>query len=137
MNAPVQAPAPAAATGASPAPVVPALPFTARWLLAPMEGVTAPSFRDLVLARHAPTDLGGAFTEFVRVIQGPVAHKELHKHLGTARFPIPVGVQLMGRDLEGSRARCATPSTSASPWSTSTSAAPPAAPSRAARAQLP
>ena len=101
MNAPVQAPAPAAATDASPASVVPGLPFTARWLLAPMEGVTAPSFRDLVLARHAPTDLGGAFTEFVRVIQGPVAHKELHKHLGTARFPIPVGVQLMGRDLEG------------------------------------
>ena len=101
MNAPVQAPAPAAATDASPAPVVPGLPFTARWLLAPMEGVTAPSFRDLVLTRHAPTDLGGAFTEFVRVIQGPVAHKELHKHLGTARFPIPVGVQLMGRDLEG------------------------------------
>lgn len=66
-----------------------------------MEGVTAPSFRGLVLARHAPTDLGGAFTEFVRVVDRPVAHKEIRKHLGEARFPIPVGVQLMGRDESG------------------------------------
>lgn len=81
-------------------PVVEGLPFTAPWLLAPMEGVTAPSFRDLVLARHAATDLGGAFTEFVRVIDRPVAHKEMRKHLGDRRFPIPVGIQLMGADLE-------------------------------------
>ena len=39
-----------------------ALPFTAPWLLAPMEGVTEPCFRDLVLARNAPNELGGAFT---------------------------------------------------------------------------
>ena len=76
------------------------LPFTSPWLLAPMEGVTAPSFRDIVLARHAPSDLGGAFTEFVRVIDRPVAKREMHKHLGTRRFPIPVGIQLMGSDLE-------------------------------------
>lgn len=81
--------------------VHPDLPFTARWLLAPMEGVTAPSFRDLVLKRHAPSDLGGAFTEFVRVVDGPVAPKELMKFLGTAKFPIPVGLQLMGADLDG------------------------------------
>lgn len=87
------APAPAA-------PVVEGLPFTSPWLLAPMEGVTAPSFRDIVLARHAPTDLGGAFTEFVRVIDRPVAKREMHKHLGTRRFQIPVGIQLMGSDLE-------------------------------------
>ncbi|MDG1985298.1 MAG: tRNA-dihydrouridine synthase family protein [Planctomycetota bacterium] len=86
------APAPAA-------PVVEGLPFTSRWLLAPMEGVTAPSFRDIVLARHAPTDLGGAFTEFVRVIDRPVAKREMHKHLGPRRFSIPVGIQLMGSDL--------------------------------------
>ena len=87
------APAPAA-------PVVEGLPFTSPWLLAPMEGVTAPSFRDIVLARHAPTDLGGAFTEFVRVIDRPVAKREMHKHLGTRRFRIPVGIQLMGSDLD-------------------------------------
>ena len=32
-----------------------------------MEGVTEPCFRDLVLRLHAPSNLGGAFTEFVRV----------------------------------------------------------------------
>ena len=77
----------------------PALPFTARTLLAPMEGVTDPSFRDLVLERHDPSELGGAFTEFVRVIDGPVSPKVLARHLGPRRFPTPVGVQLMGRDL--------------------------------------
>jgi tRNA-dihydrouridine synthase C len=66
-----------------------------------MEGVTAPSFRDLVLARHAAANLGGAFTEFVRVIDRPVAPKEMRKHLGTRRFPIPVGIQLMGSHLQG------------------------------------
>ena len=90
---------------ADPAPaspeLFPGLPFTAPWLLAPMEGITAPSFRDLVLARHGAHELGGAFTEFVRVIHGPVAPKELKKHLGTGRFPIPVGVQLMGKSLDG------------------------------------
>ena len=36
------------------------LPLTGPWLLAPMEGVTDACFRDLVLARNAPEDLGGA-----------------------------------------------------------------------------
>ncbi|MEM1448429.1 MAG: tRNA-dihydrouridine synthase family protein [Planctomycetota bacterium] len=93
--------APVASAAGGPAPVVHGLPFTSRWLLAPMEGVTAPSFRDLVLARNDATELGGAFTEFVRVVTGPVAHKELAKHLGTRRFAAPVGLQLMGSDLEG------------------------------------
>ncbi len=74
------------------------LPFTNPWLLAPMEGVTAPSFRDLVLARHAPDELGGACTEFVRVNHAPVQAQEIRRHLGCRRFRIPVGVQLMGRD---------------------------------------
>ncbi|MFT5735172.1 MAG: tRNA-dihydrouridine synthase [Planctomycetota bacterium] len=84
-------------------PIHPGLPFTSPWLLAPMEGVTAPSFRGHVLKRHAATDLGGAFTEFVRVVRGPVSKSEMRKHLGTDRFPIPVGLQLMGNDLEGVR----------------------------------
>lgn len=92
---------PAALESPTAPPVVEGLPFTSPWLLAPMEGVTAPSFRDLVLARHAAADLGGAFTEFVRVIDRPVAPKEMRKHLGTRRFPIPVGIQLMGSHLEG------------------------------------
>ena len=74
------------------------LPFTAPWLLAPMEGVTEPSFRDLVLARNGPSQLGGAFTEFVRVIDRPLPHHVLARHLGTRRFAQPVGLQLMGAD---------------------------------------
>ena len=74
------------------------LPFTGPWLLAPMEGVTEPCFRDLVLARHEPADLGGAFTEFVRVTHYPVPTRRLRAHLGPRRFEIPVGIQLMGAD---------------------------------------
>lgn len=64
-----------------------------------MEGVTAPSFRDLVLARHAPEHLGGAFTEFVRVSDNALPRRVFEAHLGPTRFPIPVGLQLMGRAL--------------------------------------
>jgi len=76
-----------------------ALPFTAPWLLAPMEGVTEPCFRDLVLARNAPESLGGAFTEFVRVSGAPIPRAVAARHLGPSRFAQPVGVQLMGSDL--------------------------------------
>ena len=75
------------------------LPFTAPWLLAPMEGVTEPCFRDLVLARNPATQLGGAFTEFVRVSQVPAPQHVLQRHLGPQRFEAPVGLQLMGSDL--------------------------------------
>ncbi len=74
------------------------LPFTAPWLLAPMEGVTEPCFRDLVLARNPSDRLGGAFTEFVRVHEAPVPRRILRKHMGPQRFEAPVGVQLMGAD---------------------------------------
>jgi tRNA-dihydrouridine synthase C len=74
------------------------LPFTAPWLLAPMEGVTDPCFRALVLAENPPAALGGAFTEFVRVIERPVPRRVLSAHLGEARFPQPVGLQLLGSD---------------------------------------
>jgi tRNA-dihydrouridine synthase len=75
------------------------LPFTAPALLAPMEGVTEPCFRDLVLARNPPGALGGAFTEFVRISVAPVPRAVLRRHLGPSRFAQPVGVQLMGSDL--------------------------------------
>ena len=89
---------PAAAIRAEPA--VPGLPFTGPWLLAPMEGVTEPSFRDLVLARNPPELLGGAFTEFARVSATPLPRRVLRAHLGPRRFPAPVGLQLMGADLD-------------------------------------
>lgn len=80
-----------------------ALPFTGIGLLAPMEGVTEPCYRDLVLALHTgrrgSTDLGGAFTEFVRVVGHPIGAARLRAHLGPHRFRTPVGLQLMGADL--------------------------------------
>jgi nifR3 family TIM-barrel protein len=80
-------------------PSAAALPFTAPALLAPMEGVTEPCFRELVLARNPPELLGGAFTEFVRVSISAIPRAVVSRHLGAARFPQPVGVQLMGSDL--------------------------------------
>lgn len=78
------------------------LPFRGPWLLAPMEGVTEPSFRDLVLELHERlphSGLGGAYTEFVRVVGEPLPTRVLRRHLGERASPIPVGLQLMGNDL--------------------------------------
>lgn len=85
------APSPGATVAADPP-----LPFTGPWLLAPMEGVTDPAFRAVVLARHDPAVLGGAFTEFVRVVDVPTPSAVLRRHLGPWRSAAPVGVQLMG-----------------------------------------
>jgi tRNA-dihydrouridine synthase len=65
-----------------------------------MEGVTDPAFRSVVLAEHRPEDLGGAFTEFVRVSQVPVPVAKMSEHLGPRRFGMPVGLQLMGNRLD-------------------------------------
>ena len=75
------------------------LPFTGPWLLAPMEGVTEPCFRELVLERNPPDSLGGAYTEFVRVVSEARPPHVLAQHLGERRFAQPVGLQLMGADL--------------------------------------
>ncbi len=83
------------------------LPFTGPWLLAPMEGVTEPCFRELVLERNPPDCLGGAFTEFVRVVDHPVSRGVLERHLGSKRFEAPVGLQLMGADLDALEASAA------------------------------
>lgn len=76
------------------------LPFTSPWLLAPMEGVTDPVYRGLVLGLHKPEHLGGAFTEFLRISQRPAKVEEVARHMGPQRGPIPVGLQLMGSDRE-------------------------------------
>ena len=76
------------------------LPFTGPWLLAPMDGVTEPVFRELVLRRNSAEHLGGAFTEFVRVTDHPLPVRVLAARLGEERFETPVGLQLMGADLD-------------------------------------
>lgn len=84
--------------GAPAARVPPGLPFTCERLLAPMEGVTDPLFRGLVLDRNPPAALGGTFTEFARVVRGPIPARTLALHLGRRDFPQPLGLQLMGSD---------------------------------------
>jgi len=79
---------------------MPSLPFSGPFLLAPMEGVTEPCFRDLVLERNAPEFLGGAFTEFARVSHAALGPATLRGHLGPNRHPQPVGLQLMGADVD-------------------------------------
>ena len=83
------------------------LPFTAPWLLAPMEGITEPCFRELVLTRNPPSALGGASTEFVRVVDHPMSQRVLRNHLGPHRFDAPVGLQLLGADLAAMEATAA------------------------------
>lgn len=80
-------------------PPVPGLPFTSRALLAPMEGVTDPLFRSLVLARNPPSALGGATTEFVRVVDRALPEKAIRAELAPDDFGRPVGLQLMGSDV--------------------------------------
>jgi nifR3 family TIM-barrel protein len=73
------------------------LPFTGPWMLAPMEGVTDPAFREVVLELHRPEVLGGAFTEFVVVSRNfPVPEHVLRRRLGNVGPGTPVGMQLMG-----------------------------------------
>lgn len=74
------------------------LPFTADALLAPMEGVTDPAFRAVMLALHEAHHLGGSTTEFVRVVDHVVPRHILRDALGPVVGPIPVGLQLMGND---------------------------------------
>ncbi len=66
-----------------------------RLLLAPMEGITDPLFRDCVLP------LGGwaaGCTEFVRVSVSPVPAKVMRKFLGPGSVHRPVAVQLMAAE---------------------------------------
>lgn len=96
-------PRPAPPTGVYRAP----LPFTGPNLLAPMEGVTDPVFRDVVCALHGPADLGGTFTEFVRVVDLVLPLEVLKRALGRPPAHAPVGVQLMANreaPLEGTTA---------------------------------
>lgn len=75
-----------------------------------MEGVTEPCFRELVLERNAPESLGGAFTEFIPVVDHVLKIGRLRDALGERRFPAPVGLQLIGSNLEllaGTAARAA------------------------------
>ncbi len=64
-------------------------------LLAPMEGITDPLFRDLVCPLGG---LGGACTEFLRLTTGPFTPRTIRKHLPPPAHRVPVAVQFMAPD---------------------------------------
>ena len=63
--------------------------------LAPMEGVTDPVFRDLVINLGG---VGGAITEFIRISVSAMSAKVVRRYLGPLREDAPVGVQFMAAD---------------------------------------
>ncbi|MEO1332237.1 MAG: tRNA-dihydrouridine synthase family protein [Myxococcota bacterium] len=77
----------------------PRLPFLRPTLLAPMEGVTHPVFRNLIAEIGPP---GCVCTEFVRITSEPPRPAALAREV--VRTPgIPLSVQVMGRDLDAMR----------------------------------
>jgi nifR3 family TIM-barrel protein len=71
------------------------LAFPNPLLLAPMEGVTDPVFRDLVINLGG---VGGAITEFIRISVSAMSAKVVRRYLGPLRQDAPVGVQFMAAD---------------------------------------
>ncbi len=71
--------------------------FRTPLLLAPMEGVTDPCFRGVVLDLGG---VGGASTEFVRVSVGPIPARVIGRRLGPPRTDVPVAVQIMAAATE-------------------------------------
>lgn len=63
--------------------------------LAPMEGVTDPVFRELVINLGG---VGGAITEFIRISVSAMSAKVVRRYLGPLRDDAPVGVQFMAAD---------------------------------------
>ena len=72
------------------------LTFPGRVFLAPMDGITDASFRDLVIACGG---VHGAITEFIRISVAPQPRRVMRRHLGTPQA-VPVGIQLMAADPE-------------------------------------
>lgn len=66
-------------------------------LLAPMEGITEPVFRDLVIALGG---VGAACTEFIRIANSALPRKVIARHYGRPAAGCPVGIQLMAADAE-------------------------------------
>ena len=72
--------------------------FSPATYLAPMEGVTDPSFRDLIL-KHNPGGVGAICTQFLRVSQTPLHVERIRSEIGNETSSgVPTGVQLMGNE---------------------------------------
>lgn len=68
-------------------------------LLAPMEGVTDPCFRALLIETSGADAVGAACTEFLRVTDRPLTAARVRAELAGHRWPgVALGVQVMGND---------------------------------------
>jgi nifR3 family TIM-barrel protein len=77
-------------------------------LLAPMEGVTDPCFRGLLIETSGADALGAACTEFLRVTDHPLAIERVRAELAPHRGGrTAIGVQLMGNRLDAVAASAA------------------------------
>jgi nifR3 family TIM-barrel protein len=82
-------------------------------LLAPMEGITDPVFRDLVIALGG---VGGACSEFIRISVSAMSAKVVRRYLGEPQPLAPVGVQFMAADEEHLPASIAAAERVGAPW---------------------
>lgn len=70
-------------------------------LLAPMEGVTDPCFRELLIAASGAEAVGATCTEFQRVTDRPLTAERLRAELPARGAPLVAhGVQLMGNRMD-------------------------------------
>ena len=68
--------------------------------LAPMEGVTDPSFRALSVETNGAAAIGAVCTEFLRVSGVPLPETYLREQLGHCAFGVLNGIQLMGNKAD-------------------------------------
>jgi len=71
-------------------------PFEPRTMLAPMEGVSHPAFREMMASKGG---LGVVCTEFVRVSRGPLSAVALRREVVKVDG-VPLSVQVMGNDAD-------------------------------------
>ncbi len=82
-------------------------------LLAPMEGITDPLFRDLVCPLGG---LGGACSEFVRITSGALSARTLVRALGPGGHGVPTAVQLMAPGPEHVAGSAAAAASAGAAW---------------------
>jgi len=77
-------------------------------MLAPMEGVTDPCFRDLLIETSGEDAVGAACTEFIRVTEIPLTPERVRAELESHRgCRTALGVQIMGNRVEAVAASAA------------------------------
>ena len=89
------------------------LTFAQPLFLAPMEGITDPVFREVVIPLGG---LGAACTEFIRISVNPVPAKVIRRYFGAPQLVVPVGIQLMAADADNLAATVRHAEQCGAPW---------------------